>query len=254
MRSFGVAVRLALIAASSAAASLRRRISTTASSGTSTRTTPSTRGSLRRSSNRSGSRIVDSGVDMRPARLPGQIVADEELRRRQPVLRHAGPRDVRRGPDRRLRRTTGSGSRASRSARSSSSPRSSARAADLARGRGAGDPLGRRQRRARDQPQPRRPARPARSDARHVLAARGVGGRATRTRSGVVVVAAVGNGDEAPTTPWPYASYPAALPARHRRRRARQATASVPAFSNRDPIFNDIAAPGEDIFSTFPRR
>ena len=29
---------------------------------------------------------------------------------------------------------------------------------------------------------------------------------------GAVLVAAVGNGDEAPTQPWPYASYPAALP------------------------------------------
>ena len=41
----------------------------------------------------------------------------------------------------------------------------------------AGDPLGGRQRRARDQPQPRRRARPARSGARHVLAARAGGGR-----------------------------------------------------------------------------
>ena len=29
---------------------------------------------------------------------------------------------------------------------------------------------------------------------------------------GAVVVAAVGNADQAPTSPWPYASYPAALP------------------------------------------
>ena len=29
---------------------------------------------------------------------------------------------------------------------------------------------------------------------------------------GVVLVAAVGNSDQAPTSPWPYASYPAALP------------------------------------------
>jgi hypothetical protein len=27
-----------------------------------------------------------------------------------------------------------------------------------------------------------------------------------------------------------------------------------PAFSNRDAVYNDVAAPGEDIFSTFPRR
>ena len=40
--------------------------------------------------------------------------------------------------------------------------------------------------------------------------------------------------------------------ARDRRRRARP-NGSVPAFSNRDPLFIDIAAPGQDIFSTFPR-
>ena len=71
-------------------------------------------------------------------------------------------------------------------------------------------------------------------------------------RKGAVVVAAVGNGDEAPSMPWPYASYPAALPhvvgvgalARD---------GSVPDFSDRDPVYVDLAAPGEDIFSTFPR-
>ena len=71
-------------------------------------------------------------------------------------------------------------------------------------------------------------------------------------RRGAVLVAAVGNGDQAPSEPWPYASYPAALPhvlgvgavARD---------GSVPDFSNRDPVFNDVTAPGEDIFSTVPR-
>ena len=69
---------------------------------------------------------------------------------------------------------------------------------------------------------------------------------------GVVVVAAVGNSDQAPSSPWPYASYPAALPhvigvssiGRDN---------SVSSFSDRDPVFNDIAAPGEDILSTLPR-
>jgi subtilisin family serine protease len=69
---------------------------------------------------------------------------------------------------------------------------------------------------------------------------------------GVTVVAAVGNSDEAPTTPWPYASWPAALPhvigvaALNR-------SGNVPMFSDRDPTFVDIAAPGVDIFSTFPK-
>jgi subtilisin family serine protease len=68
---------------------------------------------------------------------------------------------------------------------------------------------------------------------------------------GVLVVAAVGNSDQAPSEPWPYASWPAALPhvlgvsALSRR-------GGSPAFSNRDPQFNDVAAPGESILSTFP--
>ena len=69
---------------------------------------------------------------------------------------------------------------------------------------------------------------------------------------GVLVVAAVGNSDNAPTEPWGFAGYPAALPhvlgvstiGRD---------GSVPSFSNRDRRYNDIAAPGEDMFSTLPR-
>ena len=68
----------------------------------------------------------------------------------------------------------------------------------------------------------------------------------------VVVVAAVGNGDQAPAEPWRFASYPAALPhvigvSAYRR------DGAVPDFSNRDPVLNDISAPGEGILSTFPR-
>jgi len=69
---------------------------------------------------------------------------------------------------------------------------------------------------------------------------------------GVLVVAAVGNADSAPTEPWNYAGYPAALPhvlgvgALNR-------DGSVPTFSNRDSRYVDIAAPGEEIFSTLPR-
>jgi Subtilase family len=69
---------------------------------------------------------------------------------------------------------------------------------------------------------------------------------------GAVVVAAAGNADQAPATPWPYASYPAALPhvvgvgalARD---------GAVPQFSNRDPVYVDVSAPGMDLLSTFPR-
>jgi subtilisin family serine protease len=71
-------------------------------------------------------------------------------------------------------------------------------------------------------------------------------------RRGVLVVAAVGNGDDAPTKPWPYASYPAAFPhvlavAAYGR------SGGVPSFSNRDEQYVDLAAPGMDIFSLFPR-
>jgi subtilisin family serine protease len=70
--------------------------------------------------------------------------------------------------------------------------------------------------------------------------------------NGVLVVAAVGNADNAPTEPWGYAGYPAALPhVLGVSAIARDGT--VPIFSNRDRRHNDIAAPGEAIFSTLPR-
>jgi Subtilase family len=70
--------------------------------------------------------------------------------------------------------------------------------------------------------------------------------------NGVLVVAAVGNGDGAPEEPWGYAGYPAALPhVLGVSAVARDGT--VPDFSNRDRVFNDIGAPGEAIFSTLPR-
>ena len=72
-------------------------------------------------------------------------------------------------------------------------------------------------------------------------------------RKGVIVVAAVGNGDHAPEQPWRYASYPAALP-HVLGVSALARDGSVPMFSNRDPIYNDIAAPGDELFSTLPRR
>jgi hypothetical protein len=69
---------------------------------------------------------------------------------------------------------------------------------------------------------------------------------------GALVVAAVGNGDQAPGTPWRFASYPAALP-HVLGVSALARSGSSPAFSNRDAVYNDVAAPGEDILSTFPR-
>src|SRR5262249_12239922 len=51
-------------------------------------------------------------------------------------------------------------------------------------------------------------------------------------RKGAVVIAAAGNGDSAPAQPWPYASYPAALP-HVIGVGALTKSGNVPAFSNR---------------------
>ena len=69
---------------------------------------------------------------------------------------------------------------------------------------------------------------------------------------GVLVVAAVGNADSAPTEPWNYAGYPAALP-HVLGVSALNRDGTVPSFSNRDYRYVDVAAPGESIFSTLPR-
>jgi subtilisin family serine protease len=68
---------------------------------------------------------------------------------------------------------------------------------------------------------------------------------------GVVVVAAVGNGPQAPRTPWRFADYPAALPHVIGVGAVRQ-DGSVPDYSNRDAVYNDLAAPGDNIVSTIP--
>ena len=69
---------------------------------------------------------------------------------------------------------------------------------------------------------------------------------------GVVVVAAVGNADQAPSRPWPFARDPAALP-HVIGVSALARDGAVPDFSDRDRIFNDLAAPGQEIVSTYPR-
>jgi subtilisin family serine protease len=69
---------------------------------------------------------------------------------------------------------------------------------------------------------------------------------------GVVVVAAVGNSAQVTGPPWPYADWPAALP-HVIGVSAVDRNGGVPGFSNRDPIFNEIAAPGIGIVSTVPR-
>jgi subtilisin family serine protease len=69
---------------------------------------------------------------------------------------------------------------------------------------------------------------------------------------GALVVAAVGNGTQAPRTPWPYADYPAALP-HVLGVGAIEEDGAVPAYSNRDLRYVDLVAPGGPIFSTIPR-
>jgi hypothetical protein len=71
-------------------------------------------------------------------------------------------------------------------------------------------------------------------------------------RRGAVVVASVGNGDQAPEQPWRYASYPAALP-HVLGVSAFTRDGSVPTFSNRDMLYNDVSAPGDELFSTLPK-
>jgi subtilisin family serine protease len=69
--------------------------------------------------------------------------------------------------------------------------------------------------------------------------------------NGAVVVAAVGNSPVG-QAPGKYASYPAALP-HVLGVSATNDTGGIPDFSNRDRIFNDIAAPGLQIISILPR-
>lgn len=69
----------------------------------------------------------------------------------------------------------------------------------------------------------------------------------------VLVVASVGNGDQSPSEPWQYAAYPAALP-HVVGVSATGLRGNVPLFSNRDTRYNDLAAPGVEMISTYPRR
>ena len=94
----------------------------------------------------------------------------------------------------------------------------------------------------------RDPARPSRDTYSRVEAE----AIAYAHRRGALVVAAVGNSDQTPRVPWHYAGYPAALP-HVVGVSALTRGGSVPLFSNRDPVYNDLAAPGEDMFSTVPR-
>ena len=121
-----------------------------------------------------------------------------------------------------------------------------------AEGRGCGDPLGGRQRRARHQPEPRRGARPAQLQPRHLFAAR-AGGHRLRVRQGR------GGGRRGRATGPSRRARPGRTPTIRRLCRTSSAsrrsgrTARCPAYSNRDAIFVDMAAPGDNIFSTIPQ-
>src|SRR5262249_57555289 len=68
------------------------------------------------------------------------------------------------------------------------------------------------------------------------------------TRHGVVVVAAVGNSDEAPRQPWPWAFYPAALPHVIGVSALRR-SGNGAGVSNRGQVYEHISAPGRSMLA-----
>jgi subtilisin family serine protease len=70
------------------------------------------------------------------------------------------------------------------------------------------------------------------------------------TRKGAVLVAATGNCQA--VCPYKFASYPAALSHVIGVSALAEDGDATPAFSNRDLLYNDLAAPGKGIISTFP--
>ena len=120
------------------------------------------------------------------------------------------------------------------------------------RGRGEGDPLGGRERGTGDQHEPRRHPRSARSRPGQLLAARS---RRRRLRGLERSRRRRGRGQRRPG-----ALEPVAVRELSRRRlphvlgvSALSETGGVPKFSNRDKVYNDLAAPGDRILSIFPR-
>ena len=199
---------------------------------------------------RSGSRS-STPASTRPSRLRRQDRRGQELRRRLRLGRREGPRHVRRRADRGgVDNTVGIAGMA---------PSAELLIAKVVDGSDLIDVEAEakairwavRARRAGDQPEPRRPSRPARPRPRHVLAARG-GMRSPRpTARASWSSPRSGSEHGTPSQPWPYASYPAALP-HVLGVSALARDGSVPVFSNRDKIYNDIAAPGAGIISTMP--
>ena len=113
----------------------------------------------------------------RPSRLRGQDRRREVVRRRLRPRRRGGPRHVRSRSDRSGRQQHGRDRRRRLLGRAPRREGRRRQRPDRRRGRGQGDPLGGRARCARDQHEPRRLPRSARSRPGCVLAARGAGGR-----------------------------------------------------------------------------
>ena len=177
--------------------------------------------------------VIDSGVDAAPSRPRGEDPRREELRRRVGARGHARTRHASSRASSAQAWTTGSASQASRRrpqllvakvvTKSRAIPveaeakairwavDNGARVINMSLG-GIRDPLD--------------PDR----DTYSRLEADAV---AYAVSNGVVVVAAVGNSDQAPASPWKYASYPAALP-HVLGVSATNDTGGIPTFSNRD--------------------
>ena len=158
--------------------------------------------------------VVDSGID---GTHPGVRGPDRASRRASSAAARsstrAGPRHVRRRRDRRGDRTTASGiAGIAFPAQLLIAKVVDADGTIALDGRGGRDPLGRRPRRPRDQPEPRRRPRSRRPEPRHVLAARGRRRSRTRSRRAWSSSPRSATPTRRPTTPWHYASYPAALP------------------------------------------
>ena len=119
------------------------------------------------------------GRRRRPSRSRREDPRCKELRRRIRPGRHVRPWDVRRRADRRRSRQRHRHRRARAVLRAPDREGRDQVALDSRRRRGAGDPLGGRQRRPGHQHEPRRGSGSARSRARHVLAP---GGRRRRIR------------------------------------------------------------------------
>ncbi len=195
--------------------------------------------------------VIDSGVDLGTSRPRSAHRRLEELRRRHGAG-HAGPRNDRRGRDRGRARQRHRDRRARAVGRAARREGRRPARHDLRRGGGEGDPLGSRQRRARRQHQPRRASRPAEPRPRHVLPAGGRRRSRTRSRRASSSSRRSGTATRRRTRRGAIASYPAALP-HVLGVSALARSGSSPSFSNRDAVYNDVAAPGEDILSTFPR-